>query len=418
MKNMKFSLSSGWPKALALKLIKGKMINTVVTDSLFPPEIIIEILSRVPIEFHGRLMLVCKQWNALIQDRHFMEKHMSRAHRNEREFVLYSKRLVSTNIGNGIVLRRSYRHVYSCDGLYLQKNVVTNKYHIRNLFTKQALELPDPHEGIRGIVFSYVPSTSNYKFVSVYDDERGTECCEVLSVGSDELSSWRLLKKPNRDYLIKNGKKFSVVSTGDAVHYVRVIASGAVMVEEVVSLDLGTEQFTVTNIPSGQYKSWEKVWPLNFMGKLVLVDRMEADLCVLELDDYKKQKWGKRKPLIPSASMKALEDKHGTVFPYSFEQAELWFWVKDRMFISYNVRTGNRYFMCPPNSGDKLVEAMHPSYRSLVHLKGMQPEEKTPTQLPPSSAGEGRWLNLKRNCLLFICLYLLIFIPVYSAIFL
>ncbi|KAL1829789.1 hypothetical protein ACET3Z_008201 [Daucus carota] len=331
-------------KALALKHSKRKTTTTniVVTDSIFPPEIIIEILSWVEIECHGTLMLVCKHWNALIQDRHFMEKHMSRAQRTVRKFVYYYKPDVKTNRAEEIVLRRYYRYVYACDGLYLLKNVITKKYCIRNPFTKQALELPDPHEGIRGIVFSYVPSTSNYKFVSVYDDERGTECCEVLSVGSDELSSWRVLKMPKRDYLKKQRKKFSVVSTGDAVHCVRVIARGAVMVEEVISLDLGTEKFTVTNIPSGLYESWEKVWPLNFMGKLVLVDRMGADLCVLELEDYKKQKWGKRKTLIPSASMKALEDEHGTVFPYSFDfqLAEVfWFWVKDTMFISYDLRT-------------------------------------------------------------------------------
>ncbi|WOG89920.1 hypothetical protein DCAR_0209160 [Daucus carota subsp. sativus] len=181
---------------------------------------------------------------------------------------------------------------------------------------------------------------------------------------------------PKRDYLKKQRKKFSVVSTGDAVHCVRVIARGAVMVEEVISLDLGTEKFTVTNIPSGLYESWEKVWPLNFMGKLVLVDRMGADLCVLELEDYKKQKWGKRKTLIPSASMKALEDEHGTVFPYSFDfqLAEVfWFWVKDTMFISYDLRTREE------NELERLekegCETMHPLQHSLVHLEGMQPEE-------------------------------------------
>ncbi|KAK1357591.1 hypothetical protein POM88_050847 [Heracleum sosnowskyi] len=117
-----------------------------------------------------------------------------------------------------------------------------NKYRICNPTTKRVLELPDPHEGSHGIVFSYVPSTSNYKFVSIYDDESSTECCEVFSVENDE-SSWRLLGMPTRDYPNRNRKKCSVVSTGDAVHCVGVIAIGAVMVEEVVSLDLGTEQF-------------------------------------------------------------------------------------------------------------------------------------------------------------------------------
>ncbi|KAL8112897.1 hypothetical protein AgCh_020270 [Apium graveolens] len=362
---MNSSLSCGFRKALALQLIKGKKIDDVVTDSsLFPPEIITEILSWLPVEFHGRLMLVCKQWYALIQDRHFIEKRMERA---PKLYAFYYIPKVS-------IEPEDYLHVYACDGLNLQKHRVTNKYRVRNPTTKQVLELPDPHKDNHGIVFSYVPSTSNYKFVSIYD-EGSTECCEVFSAEHDEFS-WRLLNMPTKVYPKRKRKKFSVVSTGDAVHCVRVVASGDIMVEEVVSLDLGTEQFTVTNIPRGQYKSWKEVWPLNFEGKLALVDRLEDDLCVLVLEDYKKQKWGKRKTLIPSASIKILEDKHGTIIPHSFDQSEmLRLWVKDKMFISYNLRSGGEVkterlaFI-----GHKIVDILYPVQHSLVHLKGMQPE--------------------------------------------
>ncbi|KAK1400763.1 F-box domain-containing protein [Heracleum sosnowskyi] len=385
MGNIKSSLTSGSPKDLALKLIKGKKTDNVVDDSLFPPEIIIEILSWLPIEFSGRVMLVCKQWYALIQDRHFMEKQMSRADKEFRKYVLCYENDVSADSDNeNESFMHYYSTVYACDGLHLEKDRFKNKYRICNPTTKRVLELPDPHEGSHGIVFSYVPSTSNYKFVSIYDDESSTECCEVFSVENDE-SSWRLLGMPTRDYPNRNRKKCSVVSTGDAVHCVRVIAIGAVMVEEVVSLDLGTEQFTVTNFPRGQYQSWEKVWPLNFMGKLALVDRMEADLCVFVLEDYKKQKWSKRRPLIPSASLKILEDMHGTISPYCFDQSEmLWFWVKDRsMFLSYNVRAGKERGGYLYKKGYKLMEVMRPLQQSLVHLKGMQPEDKKSTQPPP-----------------------------------
>ncbi|KAK1357214.1 hypothetical protein POM88_050470 [Heracleum sosnowskyi] len=142
------------------------------------------------------------------------------------------------------------------------------------------------------------------------------------------------------------------------------------MVEEVVSLDLGTEQFFVTNIPKDEYKSWKKVWPLNFMGKLALVDKMEEDLCILVLEDYKKQKWGKRKSLIPSASMKVLEDEHDTIVPSSFHQPEmLRLWVKDMMFISFNIRTGvEEKTERLGKEGHKLVEVLYPVQHSVLLL--------------------------------------------------
>lgn len=326
------------------RTVKRKKTTCVVTDSVLPPEIIMEILSWLPVKFFGSPMVVCKQWYALIQDRHFVEKHMSRN-------MNYIKAKV----------RQGYKEIYAYDGLKLEMNTSTRKYCIRNPDTKQFLELPDPHSSDHVIFFAYVPRTLNYKVVSIDDDKNSIECCD-LSVENVELS-WRLLKMPTKDYPKGKRKKFSVLVIGDVVHCFRVIASGDDMVEEVVSFDLGTEQFTVTNLPKGQYKSWEKVWLVEFKGKLALVDIIGTELCVLVLENYKTQKWGKKEPLVSLELLKKLEGEHGTTFPYVVDQYEtLWFWLKKaKKCVSYNLKTK---YICSKNA-----------YKhSLVRLKGMQPE--------------------------------------------
>lgn len=327
--------------------MKRKRANIVVTDLVFPLEIIMEILSWLPIKFFGTPMVVCKQWYALIHDLHFIKKHMRRN---------YS--FIESNV------RQGYMKVYSHDGLRLEMNTFTQKYRILNPDTKQFLELPDPHKGSYHILFAYVPLTLNYKIVSIYFDKNNIECCEILSVGNDELS-WRLLKMPTKDNLERNRKKFVKKIIGHVVHFVRVIASGDDMVEEVISLDLGTEKFTVSNLPKGQYRSWEKVWLIDFKGKPALVDIIGPELCVLVLENYKKQKWAKKEPLVPLETMKKLEVKHGKIFPYLVDRSEsLWFRAKEaRKSISYNLKT-------------KRIssEHVHRHRHSLVRLKGMQSE--------------------------------------------
>ncbi|WOG89919.1 hypothetical protein DCAR_0209159 [Daucus carota subsp. sativus] len=324
--------------------VKRKKTNIVVTNSVFPPELIMEILSWLPLKFFGSPMVVCREWYASIQDRHFIENQMNRNYDYTESKA-----------------REGYNVVYSCDGLKLEENTSTKKYCIRNPDTKQFLELPDPPSGSYVIMFVYVPLTLNYKAVSIYAEANNIQCCD-LSVGNDELS-WRLLKMPSTGYLEKKRKRFSIIPTNDVVHCVRVFGSDDDMVEEVVSLDLGTEKFTVTNLPKGQYKNWKKVWTINFKGKLALLDIIGSELCVLVLENYKKQKWGKKEPLVPLELMKTLEDEHGTIFPYTVDESDtLWFWVKDaKKYISYDIKT-------------KYICFEHAYVHSLVRLKGMQPE--------------------------------------------
>uniref|UniRef100_A0A5B7BHY0 F-box domain-containing protein n=1 Tax=Davidia involucrata TaxID=16924 RepID=A0A5B7BHY0_DAVIN len=336
-----------------------------VTQPRIPSEIIIEILSWLPVKILVRLKCVCKQWYALIQDRHFIEKHISRAN----SVVHQHNRIVDTPAPG------SWHVVCGCDGLLLEKSNTSYKYWIQNPATCQILELPDPHDGSFGITFSFIPSTGNYKLVCVYDnkEETGNEGCEVLTVGSDD--SWRPLKIPNLHDLNKKRDRVSVVSAGAAVHCIRVYNVGSNIYEEVVSLDLETECFTITSLPQGLIPDWKEVWSLDWDGKLSLANRVKEDLYVFVLEDYKKHKWGEGKRVVPLGFMKEnQEDMNRNLIPLIARGGDLWFWLKDKKIFAYNISTGTITHTVPAPEGYQISKVTYGCPPSLVTLKGMKPK--------------------------------------------
>lgn len=133
--------------------------NPVTQSSIFPLEIFIEILSRVPVKYLPKIQLVCKHWCHVVQDRQFLKKQMSQA-----------PSLAECNYKpKNAPDHETFKSVSACDGLVLRTSNTTRKYHIKNRTTKQILELPDPHKRSFGVTFSFVPCTLNYKLVSIVD---------------------------------------------------------------------------------------------------------------------------------------------------------------------------------------------------------------------------------------------------------
>ncbi|KAL0305880.1 UNVERIFIED_CONTAM: hypothetical protein Sradi_6005300 [Sesamum radiatum] len=108
--------------------------------------------------------------------------------------------------------------------------------------------------------------------------------------------------------MTNNGYRFkdrvSVVSAGEAVHCLIVIKVADERCERVVSLDMGTETFTVSHLPEGLTCNRTTLWDLDWDGKLALVQIVGQNLEVMELEDYKKHRWCANKKVIPLPSMK------------------------------------------------------------------------------------------------------------------
>ncbi|KAM7500902.1 hypothetical protein LguiA_025316 [Lonicera macranthoides] len=344
--------------------------NPVTLSSIFPPEIIIEILSRVPVKYLPKIQLVCKHWCHVVQDRQFLEKQMSQAP-NLTECNYKPKNAPD---------RETFKLVSACDGLVLRVSNTTCKYHIKNRTTKQVLELPDPHKHSFGITFSYVPSTLNYKLVSIHLDEAETsnELCQVLTIGSDSL--WRAIEMPNLMDPGKKRERVSVVSTGVFVHCFRVFKVGLDIFEEILSLDLGTESFTITNVPKGLYRDTGNVWALDWYGKLGVADMVKGDLRVLVLEDYKKGLWAEREIIVPLVFTKEYEAVKADLVPVLVEVDSIWFWLKEKKMFSYNFKIGRIEKTVRERDGYTICNTLFRQPASLVKLEGMQPLKKTVTE--------------------------------------
>ncbi|KAK3024956.1 hypothetical protein RJ639_042763 [Escallonia herrerae] len=305
-----------------LRCLPLEVFQAKVTQPL-PHEVIVEILSWLPVEVLLRLQLVCKEWYAIIRNRYFIEMHISRA----TCATLFNIRRTTTVSPTPSSAQHKVHLICGCDGLELERSNTTKKYYIVNPTIRKTLELPDPHEDSLGMTFSFVPATGDYKLVSIYKDEHGHVCFEVLSVETD--SSWRPLKFPEIEILDKKRKKCFLVPTDAAVHYVGVTRKGSDVEEVVASLNLETETFTVTTLPKGLYPDWEKVWAVSWKGKLALLDRATEHLCVTVLENYKKQKWGK--------AFKGIDEDD--YIPISAEYDHLWFWSKSNKIFSCNIET-------------------------------------------------------------------------------
>ncbi|XP_059627480.1 F-box protein At2g40925-like [Cornus florida] len=353
---------------------KNEKMTVSSTEPSIPTEIIIEILSWLQVKVLLRLKCVCKQWYAIIEGRHFIEKHISRT-------------IIATDQYNTIAKTPapaySFQFMCGCDGLLLKMNNGSLKYFIENPTTRQILELPDPHQGSIDISLSFIPSTGDYKLVSIYDidgKKAGNEGCEVLTVGTDD--SWRPLKLPNLDDINKNRDRASViVSIGSTVHCFRLFNVGSNIYQDVVSLDVETECFTVTALSQDLVPDQKKVEALSWNGKLSFVNRVQEVLHVLVLEDHKRWKWGEEF-VISLVFLKENQDMMVDLVPLFAKNGDLWFRWKEEKYFAYNMESGTINHTIVAAQGHKITKKLYRSPPSLVTLKGMRQKAQTQMNQP------------------------------------
>ena len=247
-----------------------------VREPFLPQDVVVEILSRMPVQYLLMMKSVCKQWNDLIQDSYFIQKHISLT--KSSYIVYFNKWKPGGNMdeedddNNKEKSKHEKFHlICGCDGMLLKRSNASKKYVIENPTIRRMLVLPDSdhhhhHHHSLSITFSFVPSTGEYKLVSIYEDTAtGNEGCEVITAGMDD--SWRPLQLPNKHGLNKRRRKLSFASSGAAVHCYRVTEVGGQIFEEVISLDLETECFTSTALKPSSFSDWKKVSALNWNGR-------------------------------------------------------------------------------------------------------------------------------------------------------
>ncbi|XP_022760068.1 F-box protein At3g07870-like [Durio zibethinus] len=231
-----------------------------------PQEIILRILSRLPITSLAQSKLVCRAWRSLIQDPLLVSQHFSQMADNDPSFILQSLwrascgqlyftdfsdrselKVISMKPDNSSMLMSL---VNSCNGLLCMRD--SRGIYICNPFTRLSIELPKfikypPELGL--LEFGFNPTKKEYKVIQIlyrpkfeerdrpYVNESTLVQSEVhvLTIGSP---SWRNLGMIPCCFLWQP----SQVLVGGRLHWLSK-PNKYTRASRIISFDLRTEKF-------------------------------------------------------------------------------------------------------------------------------------------------------------------------------
>ncbi|KAL5723736.1 hypothetical protein ACHQM5_007098 [Ranunculus cassubicifolius] len=340
-----------------------------------PAEVIVDIFSYFSVKDFLNYQSVWKQLHDLRKNRYFVEKFMSR--KKTTFFCNYLPPVYEVDLKGKIT-----QSLATCDGLILKikyfmpRDKWRSQLYIENPGTREALNIPRPPVKVKHprieYAFAFVPLTGVYKVVSVCAEDNKVKCA-VLTLGDIE-NKWRHLDMPDR-----RSDSLVVVPAGPAVHCVLDFKDAY----EILSLDLETECFTVTNVAKSfiaKGKEDKKHWAINWNEHLSFVYLGKKKLNVLVLEDYKEPKWADK--LVISFSF--FEDKiydDVDIVPISAQNGLLWFKIGDHERIGFDLETGKiaqrlRSDLTCEMYNRATTNRVYPLVPSLVTIQGMQPTRK------------------------------------------
>ncbi|XP_071697516.1 F-box/kelch-repeat protein At3g23880-like [Rutidosis leptorrhynchoides] len=251
-------------------------------------EIIVEILTRLPVESLLRCKSVCKLWRSLISDPHFINSHLYlSSNRNNyanhrlifntvrRRYlktcklfnVLYDKQpLNAIELDYPLKqLQKSVSIVGSCNGL-LCIAIDEDKLFIWNPTTRRSNRLPycgfEPGPGwYVSYGFGYDTLTDDYKVVGIPCVYPGVECDTKVKIYSLRTGNWKEVGDFPHKSLLNDDGKFS----NGALHWAVWRYFGSSYSWTIVSVDLGNESYG--EVPQPVYDEGKKDLSLGVLGE-------------------------------------------------------------------------------------------------------------------------------------------------------
>lgn len=281
------------------------MLSSNNSSVLLPTDIILDILSYLPVKSLLRFKCVSSNWNGITQDFRFICLHykhipvfIGRRSATDEFKVLSAK---------GLVLEYATRPLPPSPNF---------RYRIRNPeMDDQIFEVPDPEKPILNLLLVVDPDNQVLKLLSlVYDELLGDQVLgyEVLDLRSKESSySWRPINLPQQCRgetrmceLVKRHTNQTIVvfsfgtafSIWDAEAYSYI---GIDILDMVNDSYIGHTTLSTSFYTKDDFMYWN--------GKLSFAKIVKEELHVLVLDVYKKQiKWADEKLIIKLPFLKEL----------------------------------------------------------------------------------------------------------------
>ncbi|XP_068668947.1 F-box protein At5g65850-like [Aristolochia californica] len=301
---------------------KRRQKNRKIPLEHIPDEIVLEILSWLPVRDVLRFKTVCKLWRGIASEPTFLNIHTSRAP-SLRPLVMVSY---------GDLNRGQYLYCAGVsNGLMCFQNR-DKSFTITNPAIRKSLRLPPVHRTSLEPSFCYIPSTGEYKIANFfYSPGRDKYVCEVLKVGKTEASFQpREIEVPT---LLRHILRCNfALKTGTMSHFFRTLQSSI----EIATFDLETEVFRSKSIPLSRFnvRSLEEkfVWD----DRLCLASVVKNKLIAFVLEDYERDEWRKQEVVLPIKS----EEFEEKITPLLFEENNLQLRMGMNKIVVYNIRNG------------------------------------------------------------------------------
>ncbi|XP_058181152.1 F-box/kelch-repeat protein At3g06240-like [Rhododendron vialii] len=250
---------------------------------LLPEEVLTMILARLPVKSVGQLKCVSKLWRSLISEPHFTKSHLDRAisdpnTNHSRLFVMYPFHSLdyespSTNKDvndddnndndddNGAIVDLGFPSRQTEEGIEIVGSYngmicllyLLDCFVLWNPTIKDSIELPKPPFSISYFDFyfkgfGYNPSMDDYKVVIASREEGNPNVQSTVEVFSLKQSSWKEIGGLQNGLVIE-AEQLSTCLNGNLHWLASCDTTNPIEKHLIVSLDLGTEEFSEISIP-------------------------------------------------------------------------------------------------------------------------------------------------------------------------
>ncbi|XP_019085863.1 PREDICTED: putative F-box/kelch-repeat protein At1g62270 [Camelina sativa] len=222
--------------------------------SSLPFDLVEEILARVSASSLKRLRTTCKQWNVLLSDQRFTNKHFDKAEKQFRVAMLRRRTVCSMslnlfglhdNIDPSIEVKFNLMmafvfEVFHCSGLLLCKT------------GDDRLLVWNPCMGQPKWIKTNIPSAKNFKYALGYENNKSCYNYKILKYDLDETfdleiyefnsNSWRVLDSVTPDFTIAR-KANGVSIMGNSYWIASHIEEEYLIDDFLISFDFTTERF-------------------------------------------------------------------------------------------------------------------------------------------------------------------------------
>ncbi|XP_021739888.1 F-box protein At5g49610-like isoform X1 [Chenopodium quinoa] len=324
-------------------------------NGFFPDEVILQILSRLPIKSVFRFRAVCKYWYQLLSERYFVHLYNEMSVRSSMILVEITEisesksSLICVDYSKGVsefplnFLKDRVKVRASCNGLlccssipdkgvFYLCNPVTREYKLLPKCRERPVTsfYPDGEATLVGIACDLYDTRKFSVVLAGYHRPFGYSPTKtfICMVYNSEINQWRKFVTLQEEHFTQMNRN-QVVFVNGMLHWLTVSYSC------IIVLDLETDVWRKIYLPDEMsYGKGNRMYLLESYGCLSVVQISDASMDVWVMEDYEKQLWRR----VDRVSLRCIRGLAPGVFPIS-QTGDCVFLATHKQVLVYNRST-------------------------------------------------------------------------------